>query len=1110
MHRMAVVMMRFGARPLLVVTLTLGAGCRSAGPAANGGPSAAGGERAAGLAVIAREQDPPDWENPAVIDINTERPRASFTSYPTEAEARAHAGRRDLRLEAPFYQSLNGAWKFLWVRTPAERPRGFHRPDFDATDWDEIAVPANWELQGYDVPFYKNIGYGFPIDPPRIARQWNPVGSYRRTFSVPADWQGRQVQLRFDAVSSAFYVWVNGQAVGYSEDSKTPAEFDITRYLTRGENTLAVQVYRFSDGSYLEDQDFWRMSGITRDVYLSARPQVRVRDYFVRAGLTPDYRDGRLQVDAELLNTGAPAASYTLALKLWHGERVIASQEQAVSVVDTAVVSFGAQAVPAVRQWSAEQPNLYTLTLALLDARGRAIEVVSNRVGFRTVEIRNAQLLVNGRAIHLKGANIHEHHPVTGKVVGEETMLEDVRTMKRFNLNAVRTSHYPQPERWYELADEYGLYLVDEANIESHGIGYRPENTLAEKPEWLAQHMARTVGLVERDKNHPSIIIWSQGNEAGDGQNFVATYKWMKQRDDTRPVQYENERSGPTAPPRHSDLRVPMYARIQTLERYATSNPDRPLILCEYAHSMGNSTGNLQDYWDVIEKYPALQGGFIWDWVDQGLLTNAHSGAPYWAYGGDFGPPDIPSDGNFLINGLVFPDRTPHPALWEVKKVYQYVDIDPADLRAGLIRIRNKYDFTNLSEFALHWEITADGERVTAGAGPDLLAGPGAEQVVSLGYTLPAASPGREYFLNVSLSRREASGVVPVGHVVATEQLGLPLASPARPLASRDVPPLRLERSETEAVVQGTDFTVRFDLARGRLSGLEYQGSELIRRGPEPGLWRAATDNDWGNNLPRRLRMWRFAGESRRVRSVRVEQTSPAQVRVSLVQDLLDDGGRMAATWTSSYTVLGSGDILVDNEFAKADSALPEVPRLGMTMQLPRQFNRMTWFGRGPFENYRDRNTAAHVGRWSGTVAEQYVPYIRPQENGNKTGVRWVALTNEAGVGLLAVGAPLLEVSAHHNTMEDFESPEAGYRPRHIARNRHTIDVQPRDLVSLDLDHGQLGVGGDDSWGAQTHEQYRLLEAHYRYSYRLRPFDGRKESAAELARQRIAAQDDSN
>jgi beta-galactosidase len=931
------------------------------------------------------------------------------------------------------------------------------------------------------------------------------VGSYRRTFTVPEDWSGRQVYLRFDAVSSAFYLWLNGQPVGYSEDSKTPAEFDVTRFLKAGENVVAVQVYRFSDGSYLEDQDFWRMSGITRDVYLSARPRVHIRDYFVRAGLTPDYRDGTLELEADLRNQGLPGGAYTVAFRLWDGDRELAAAEQRVSVTDSAVVNFPAQTVAGVRQWSAEHPNLYTLTLTLSDQAGRVLESVSNRVGFRTVEIRNAQLLVNGRAIYLKGANIHEHHPVTGKVVDEQTMLADIRTMKQFNLNAVRTSHYPQPERWYELADQYGLYLVDEANIESHGIGYRPENTLAEKPEWLAQHMARTVALVERDKNHASIIIWSQGNEAGDGQNFVATYRWMKQRDRTRPVQYENERTGPTAPERHSDLKVPMYARIQTIERYAQSNPDRPLILCEYAHSMGNSTGNLQDYWDVIEKYPSLQGGFIWDWVDQGLLTHAHSGEAYWAYGGDFGPPDIPSDGNFLLNGLVFPDRTPHPALWEVKKVYQYVDFDPADLKTGQVRVRNKYGFANLSEFVLRWEITADGERVAGGEAPALAVEPGQEQVVALGYTLPVAEPGREYFLNLSLSRREASGLVPAGHVVATEQLSLPLSAPAAGVVADAGVALRVERTATEAVVRGAAFSARFDLERGRLAGLEYRGTELVTRGPEPSLWRATTDNDWGNNLPRRLRVWRFAGERRQVTSAQVEQTSPGAVRVRFVQQLQDEGGRAAASWTSVYTVLGSGDILVDNHFAKVDSQLPEVPRLGMTLQLAREFDRMTWFGRGPFENYRDRNTAAFVGRYSGTVAEQYVPYIRPQENGNKTDVRWVALTNEAGVGLLAVGAPVLEVSAHHNPLEDFESPEAGYRPRHIARNRHTIDVQPRPLVSLDLDYGQLGVGGDDSWGAQTHEKYRLLEPAYRYSFRLRPFDSRQESAAELARQQFGA-----
>ena len=527
-------------------------------------------------------------------------------------------------------------------------------------------MPANWEREGYGVAIYTNIKYPFHADsrptPPELPADNNPVGSYRHTFTVPADWNGREIYLRFGAVSSAFYLWVNGRIVGYNEGSKDPAEFDVTRYVHAGTNTLAVEVYRWSSASYLEDQDFWRLSGITRDVYLYARPRTHIRDFFARATLTPDYLDGRLAVDVQLEGAEGTPRQHTVVGKLWDGDRVIAEQRQVVTIADTASLRLEAP-VARPRLWSAESPNLYTLTLTLLGPDGRPVESVANRVGFRTSEVRDGQFLVNGKRIYLKGTNIHEHNEVTAHVLDEATMRRDLELMKQHNLNAIRFSHYPEPERIYELADEYGMYVVGEANIESHGMGYDPRVTLGDKPEWLTMHMDRTQRMVERDKNHPSIVIWSLGNEAGDGRNFVATYNWIKQRDATRPVQYERESEGynPASGQRHSDLKVPMYSSIQSLVRYATGTGDRPLIMCEYAHAMGNSTGNLKEYWDTIKKYPKLQGGFIWDWVDQGLVETAWNGMKYWTYGGDYGPPGTPSDGSFNDNGLVGPDRVPHP-----------------------------------------------------------------------------------------------------------------------------------------------------------------------------------------------------------------------------------------------------------------------------------------------------------------------------------------------------------------------------------------------------------------------------------------------------------------
>ena len=1053
----------------------------------------------------------PDWDNPGVVHRNTVAPRASFTAFPTEAQALADGPiapfyQTDHPTTAPWYRSLNGQWKFHYSPRPADRPMDFYRTDFDDRAWQTIAVPSNWERQGYGVAIYTNIKYPFHAEsrptPPELPADSNPVGSYRHDFTVPAEWTGREIYLRFGAVSSAFYAWVNGRIVGFSKDSKTPAEFDVTRFVHAGTNKLAVEVYRWSDGSYLEDQDKWRLSGIFRDVYLCARPRVHVRDYFARASLTPDDRNGSLSLDVALENSGATAGSYTVLLKLWDGGRAVLEQRRSAVVSDSAAVRFDTT-LAAPRLWSAEHPNLYALTLSLLGPGGRTVETVNGRVGFRTTEVKGGRYLLNGKAIYLKGTNIHEINPVTAWVLDEATMRRDIQLMKEFNLNGMRFSHYPEPERFYELADEYGLYVIGEADIESHGMGYDKDVTLADKPEWALAHLDRTQRMVERDKNHPAVIIWSLGNEAGDGHNMLADYRWIHQRDSTRPVQYEREGDQTNAPERHSDLYVPMYPPIAYLERYAQNDANRPLIMCEYAHAMGNSTGNLKEYWDVIKRYPRLQGGFIWDWVDQGMLERDWNGRPYWSYGGDYGAPGVPSDGSFNDNGLVGPDRVPHPGLSEVKKVYQYVNFLPLDLAAGTVLVRNEYAFTDLNDFDLHWQITGDGVPLDSGVVSTLAGAPGAVDTVSLGYRPPAPQPGREYFLNLGLRRRAALGLVPAGHEVAAEQFVLPVAAPAPRVASSSLPALQLAQADSSATVTGRDFAVRFDLRRGELASLRFRGTEMIQRAPQPYLWRPATDNDWGNGLPRRARAWRYAGENRRVTAARVEQVAAGVVRVGIDQELKDEAGLPVATFATTYTVLGSGDVLVDNTLTKAAASLPELPRVGMSLILPGAFDHYEWLGRGPFENYWDRKTAAEVGRYASAVADLYTPYVRPQENGNRTDVRWAALTDGSGVGLLAVGAPVLEVTALKNLPDDFETPEAGYVDRDQSLNRHISDVRPRDLVWLDLDLHVMGVGGDNSWGAYTHDEYRLLAQSYRYAFRLRLFDARAESPEDLVRQQF-------
>jgi beta-galactosidase len=641
------------------------------------------------------------------------------------------------------------------------------------------------------------------------------------------------------------------------------------------------------------------------------------------------------------------------------------------------------------------------------------------------------------------------------------------------------------------------MYVMDEANLETHQLG----GWFSQQPQWSAAFLERGIRMVERDKNHPSVIVWSLGNEAGTGPNHVAMAHWIHTFDPTRPVHHEGAQGIPYDPA-YTDFVSRMYPSLEATDSLARlPGEERPFVLIEYVHSMGNSTGNLPEYWELVSRHPRLIGGFIWDWMDQGILKETGDGRSFWAYGGDWGPVGTPSDANFNINGVVWPDGTPKPALHEVKRAYQPVAFEAADATAGRIRVRNGFDFTALSAFRLDWSILADGEEVASGTAPALGAAPGTEETVVLGYALPERAPGVEYFLNLSLVQREARRLVPAGHEVASEQLALPSGPAVGAASAGSLPTLAVEESAGAVTVSGDGFTARFDLDAGTLVSLRLEGTELIQRGPRLDLWRAATDNDWGNELPRRAAVWHHADERTTLVDHEVARLSDRAARIRFAFRIDDDAGTPAATYTTTYTVLGSGDIMVDQSFEKAGAELPELPRFGMNLELPRAFDRVTWYGRGPFENYQDRNTAAFVGRYESTVGDLYVPYVRPQENGYRTGVRWVAVTDQDGVGLLAVGMPLLGVGAHHNRMTDFESPEAGFVDRHEAVNRHTTDVVPRDLTSLNLDLAQMGVGGNNSWGAETLTKYRLLEPAYRYSVRLRAFRGDARTAADVARQ---------
>ena len=1027
-----------------------------------------------GLVACSVEEPRPAWNDINVIRDNAEAPRAHFVPYREDDEG-------------AWRQSLNGNWKFNYSDTPAGRPADFYEQEFDVSGWDDIPVPSNWEREGYGYAIYVNVPYPFEIDEPNVPTIDNPVGSYRRSFNVPESWGGQQIFVEFGGVSSAFYLWVNGEYVGYSEGSKTPSEFNVTDFVRAGDNTIAIEVYRWSTGSYLEDQDFWSLSGIQRDVNLFVRPNARVRDFFAHAGLDNDYRDGVFEVEIDLFNDGE-AAEKVLAIEIRDGDNVIHTDDASLTLDSGASQHTFESTIENVRQWSAETPNLYTLTITLGD------EIIEQAIGFRTAEIKNGRFLINGKLVRLKGANLHEHHDVTGHVVDEETMLTDIRLMQGANLNAVRNSHYPQPERWYELTSEYGLYMVDEANIESHGYGYDHDKTLGNKPHWMEHHLDRTQRMLERSKNFPSVVIWSLGNEAGDGVNLGATYQWIKSRDLSRPVQYETEGNIEEVGERHSDFHSSMYWRYWDLEQYAQTENDRPFILIEYSHSMGNSTGNLQDYWDVINKYDILAGGFIWDWVDQGLLEHDENGTPYWTYGGDYGPSDVPSSGNFNFNGVVFPDRRIQPAYWEVKRVYQYVDFELLDAASGSLLVKNNYNFIDLSEFELRWEVLADGRRIQQGVVGDLDIAAENEGRVTLQYDnreLPWLGP--EYHLNLTLVAPEARGLLPADHVYASTQFDL-TTKPGSYKAWRGSNPIATHASDG-VDVRGHNYVARVDGETGFLSSLVYRGQELLLAPMKPNLWRAPIDNDFGNYMQDWAAVWEQASRNIELASLDVDDQGD-QVLVTAQYSLRDDEDEEVATWQTEFAFDPYGYIHVSNEFSRDDDS-PVAPRVGMNIELQRSLDNVQWFGRGPFENYWDRKLAANVGRYANKVADHYVPYMRPQENGYKTDTRWLSLDDGADAGLLVLAHDLISFSVHHNRMTDFVPPVKvsitsedgpGARDNEERVNVHVNDVVPRDIVSLNIDLGQMGVGGDDSWGKRTLSKYSFTDTSYSYGFILRPY----------------------
>ncbi|GGS94906.1 glycoside hydrolase family 2 TIM barrel-domain containing protein [Streptomyces griseoviridis] len=1235
----------------------------------------------------------PEWNDFGVFRVGTEPPHTTLMPYRDVRQALAAD-----RTDSPYRLSLDGTWKFAYADRPEDRDADFHRTDLDDGDWGTIPVPSVWQLHGHDRPIYLNITYpywgpngrGEEPRPPAAPTRHNPVGQYRRTFTVPRDWSGRRTFLHFEGVKSAHYVWINGELAGYDEDSYTPSEYDITDHLKPGTNQIAVEVYRYADGDWLEDQDMIRLSGIFRSVHLYSTPAVHLRDFRLDTPLNDTYDDAELAVTAHVrAYGGADAGRYTVETQLYDTRGHAVWSRPLTATADLATAAAGqdvtvrsAKAVPAPRLWSAEHPYLYTAVLRLRDPSGKVTETLSHRVGFREFALRDGLMRINGKPVSLRGTNRHEMHPDRGTALTREDLVRDITLIKRMNINSVRTSHYPNNPLWYELADEYGLYLVDETNLETHGIR---EEYPGSHPEWTAACVARAQNMVHRDKNHPSVVIWSLGNEAGTGSAFTAMHDWIRSYDPTRVIQYEGDDR-----PGISDIRSEMYDTPQRVEQRAKDTSDtRPYVMIEYAHSMGNSTGNFKKYWDVVRAHDVLQGGWIWDFVDQsltwpvpdrillretgpgrlrgevvnpsgtfdpgaglsggtlfardpgldltgsltleawitprflgyhqpivakgdtqyalkqnggtlefflysggqwitatwalpddwtgrehhvagvfdagagtlalyvdgtvratrattrrpevntaplGLATDADNptrefsgtirrarvyaraltaaelaaddrspgddGVRFWfdaatagadrerpegktflAYGGDWG--DNPNDGAFVADGLITADRRHTGKAAEVKRVYQAIDVRRRSGGPGAVTLVNEYLFTDLREFGARWELVADGEVVRHGrlTRDQLAVAPLSGKDITLPVRLPdGPAPGTEYFLQLSFTTREDLPWAKAGFEVARVQLPVDAAVPAvTPVPLDRVPALDLDEDDDEITVDGEDFTVTVDRRSGLITAYRARGMRLLTSGPVPNYWRAPTDNDHGNGQHTRNRTWRDAGARREVTGVRVRTTGDRAVEIEVTGTLPTT---TESAYTTTYTVFGNGEIKVGHTLRPGAANLPYIPEVGSLLFLPRRLDRLHWYGRGPEENHWDRNTGTDVGRYSGTVAGQWSGYIRPQENGNKTDVRWVALTDRSGAGLLATGEPLLEVNASHFTPEDLS-----------AGVRHDYQLTPRDAVVLRLNHRQMGVGGDNSWGAHTHDEFKLFaDRDYAYAYRLRPITDVREA----------------
>ena len=1011
-----------------------------------------------------------EWQDPAINAVNRLPMHTSYFAY--ESVDAALQGRKEQSVN---YMSLDGLWKFYWVQEAGMCPKELYKVDYNDKGWADMPVPGIWELNGFGDPLYSNYGYAwkkrFKNNPPYVPVQNNHVGTYRRVINLPAGWKGKEIIAHFGSVTSNMYLWVNGRFVGYSEDSKLEAEFDLTSYLKQGDNLITFQVYRWSDGSYLEDQDFWRLCGVGRSCYLYTRDKaVKLADIRVTPDLDAAYRDGVLKV--ELTMKGQAVVEFQLLDK--EGQAVASMTEKASGKKTISIPVAGPQL------WSAESPYLYTL-LATVKSGNTVIEVIPLKVGFRKIELRGDQILVNGQPVLFKGANRHEMDPDGGYVVSRERMIQDIRLMKKYNINAVRTCHYPDDNLWYDLCDEYGIYLVAEANLESHGMGYG-NTTLAKNAAFAKAHLERNQRNVQRNFNHPSVIFWSLGNESGDGPNFEVCYQWVKEEDKSRPVQYEG--AGKKA---HTDIFCQMYLNHQGCENFCKSkeaNAQKPLILCEYSHAMGNSCGGFKEYWELVRRYPRFQGGFIWDFVDQGLRGKGKNGVMVYKYGGDYNAYDA-SDNNFCDNGLVNPDRVPNPHLDEVGYYYQNIWATPVDLENGRIAVYNEYFFRDLSAYALEWTLLADGGAVQTGTIEELDVPAQKRVEIQLPYVAQDFCPQKEWLLNVGFKLKKSEMLLPAGHVVARAQMPIRSAE-SRALVLENCPfsnqkviiPLIDNENPDRLIVRGGDFIVEFNKHTGYLCRYEAARISLLKEEGviTPNFWRAGTDNDYGGNVHQKYKVWRNPAISCKKLEAGTEH---GLIVVRAGYEMPDVQARLDLTYMINHV----GEIKVTQKMTTTPGAkISDMYRFGMQLQMPMEMDRSTYYGRGPIENYADRHHSAFIGLYTQTAAEQAYAYIRPQETGTKSDIRWWKQTNRGGQGLKIVSDTPFYASALHYSIESLDDGEG-------KDQRHFQEVEPVNYTNVCIDKWHTGLGGVTSWGdnAFALDKYRVPYRDYDFSFILTP-----------------------